>query len=415
MFLALLYLALLQAPATPRLPSEANASLRGHVYNRLTGEAVPGATLWLRDLKGKESLTTITDSQGAFVFSALHPGPSGMRYIIQCTKDGFARPDEVWPVLAEGQDKTGIDFRIWPGAVITGAVTDADDRPLSGVAVQAIRKVYFGVSLILDFPLAAETDRQGHFRITNLPPGRYYVKADMGARNTESRGYPAVFFPGAAQWTDAQAVPIAAGEEYGGFHFKLPDAATFKVRGKVIDSQTNRPVAGIKVGLWTECHILLPTEQTVSSADGTFHFAGLLPGRYWSKVTGPGSGPLAQSLVPFEIRDTDVKDLLVELGAKDKPATETNVALFSTDERKRSKVRYFRSAQADSSGAFRILGVIPGDYLLLPWPADPGEALDPEIFPQIEKYATAVSVTRSGIVTADLRLTREIRAVAGVP
>ena len=68
---------------------------------------------------------------------------------------------------------------------------------------------------------------------------------------------------------------------------------------------------------------------------------------------------------------------------------------------------------SDATGTFRIPAVIPGDYFVLPWPLDQeGPLLDPEIFPQAQKYAVSVTIERSGTITQDLKVTPQLRAFA---
>lgn len=491
--LLLLLIALSQDPPAPPEPAR---SFHGHVYNMLTGEPLQGATVSFDARSAK------TDEQGAFVFLGLERRV----YVVHCEKDGFAFPDRAEKLVRLESDQVNVDFRLWPSSTIVGTVTDVQGKPLPGVTVQAIQKTYFlAAYLSLSAPYSAETDSQGRFRIPRLPPGRFYVRADLGAR-----GYPTVYFPGASHLTDAQVVRIAPGSEYGGFHFTLREAPAFKASGKVVDSQTGQPVVH---------EVRLAKKTAKSEADGTFHFDGLFPGRYWAIVSRREGEMTLETILPFEVLNQDVKDLVLELGpgmtvrgtvraeysnqklsvtimgqsmswnglvaddgtfdteaalypglyhfavdAHETPAnffvsqilegnrdvTETGidippgngvievtaildyhagavtgnvldpdghpmpnarVALVSTDPHKRANPRHFKSARADSAGAFRITGVIPGDYLAVPSASDPAEVVDPEIFAQIEKHATTITVERSGIVNVDLRLTKEIREI----
>jgi 5-hydroxyisourate hydrolase-like protein (transthyretin family) len=531
MFLALLW-ALWQSPlAAP------SSVIRGHVYNMATGEPIAGAAVSMRwaPFTEQSTATTTTDAQGAFVFRGL----SRQRYFVTCAKDGFASDDEAYPLLSDRvlndrEEKTGVDCHVWRAAVVTGTVTDADNEPISGVTVQAIRKDYWRASLTLMAAAGpAETDDHGHFRIFGLIPGSYYLKADRGKQNTKQRGYAPAFYPNASTWTDAQALRISAGQEYSGFHLTIHEAATFEASGKIVDAETGRPAGGAIVRVSGECSLMLPADSIETNADGTFHFSALTSGRYWMRVHLAGSRPRAAADVPFEIAGSNVKDLVIRVGAetrlsgkiradedlqrqlqasgvelwanvrsrdpagdgmsaggqledgaftfeglpagtydlsfevpdpagnlfvsqilandrditdrgvviapgdsvldvlailsagagnvtgkvldsRDRPAARMHVVLVSADPKKRQVDRYFKSSKTDSSGAFKIPNIVPGEYLMVPWPLNPGDVLDPDIFARIQEHATSVRVESSATVNKDLRMTPEIRAIAGL-
>ena len=50
------------------------------------------------------------------------------------------------------------------------------------------------------------------------------------------------------------------------------------------------------------------------------------------------------------------------------PVSGVTVVLISADPRRRAQDRYFRTGGVDSSGNYKVNGVIPGDYLALLWP-----------------------------------------------
>jgi hypothetical protein len=101
------------------------------------------------------------------------------------------------------------------------------------------------------------------------------------------------------------------------------------------------------------------------------------------------------------------------LDTEDKPLANLNVALVSADPKKRLLSRYFHSARSGRDGSFKLTGLPPGDYLLIPWPGeDAGQVLDHDVFTMIERFATRVTVERGGTVTQDLRMTPELRTLA---
>lgn len=97
----------------------------------------------------------------------------------------------------------------------------------------------------------------------------------------------------------------------------------------------------------------------------------------------------------------------------DKPVIEMMVLLVQADPKKRPPWIGDPFAFSDKTGAFKIQGVAPGDYLLMAWPInETGPLLDPEVFAKAQKYAVSVTIERSGVVTQGLKVPPELRALA---
>jgi hypothetical protein len=95
---------------------------------------------------------------------------------------------------------------------------------------------------------AAESDDRGQYRIFGLKPGEYFVKAEDSSRpigraveQDESfwlklsygSEYAPVYYPGVTQVSQAQVVPIKAGEEAGA-DITMRRVKTVEVSGRVI-------------------------------------------------------------------------------------------------------------------------------------------------------------------------------------
>ena len=94
-----------------------------------------------------------------------------------------------------------------------------------------------------------------------------------------------------------------------------------------------------------------------------------------------------------------------------RPIPGANLVLMSADPKKRLLYPYWREIKSDREGAFRLGSLIPGDYFLMIWTGGyrPWAGLDPGAFAILEKYAVRVRVERSGVVSRNLRLTKEVR------
>ena len=84
-------------------------------------------------------------------------------------------------------------------AVISGQIRHADGRPISNAFVLASMA---GVETSA-VSMLAQADGTGAYRITNLPPGTYYVQAGTATG-------PLTYYPGVARLMDAMSVSVGA-------------------------------------------------------------------------------------------------------------------------------------------------------------------------------------------------------------
>jgi hypothetical protein len=162
----------------------------GQVVDATTGAPVGEAIVRLTLPKYVDDPTTpkgrvMTDGEGRFFFTDLHPG----EYWLNASKDGYspgiygqrrASGQNVLLSLAEGERLMDVTLRVWKYGVIAGTVLDEAGEPVVGVAVRALVKDVFagrtryGNVQIISEPIAT-TDDRGMFRLSQLMPGTYVV------------------------------------------------------------------------------------------------------------------------------------------------------------------------------------------------------------------------------------------------
>lgn len=103
---------------------------------------------------------------------------------------------------------------------ITGTLKTETGMPAAGVRIGAMAKPENATDLIVTSALAsiAETDAAGHFRLENIPPGRYLITAGRV-------DYP-TFFPGTQDSTAGKVVLVKAGDSITGIDFAMNAIAT---------------------------------------------------------------------------------------------------------------------------------------------------------------------------------------------
>ena len=287
-------------------------SVRGIVVNAKTHEPLKRATVFLVDrLVPGRRLGSLSDPNGQFVFADVSPG----RYRLEAGKDGYigsdsgggARNTTILDVAA-GQEIKDVVCSLSPAAALTGRVTDDLGDPAAGAQVHVFRALYSSGAPRLT-PAAMEvTNDRGEFRVAGLARGSYYVKVSYrdplqrsGAVKTSDQnyGYPAMFYPGVPDASQAAPLELHEGDEMTGVEIRLLRARTFAVTGTVLNSGDGQPAAHVGVSLSAKSAGGFATPDAVASAQtdefGRFVFSDLAAGSYGVAAAASGSDGAALS------------------------------------------------------------------------------------------------------------------------
>lgn len=186
---------------------------------------------------------TSSDVDGRFTIKDIPPGS----YKFFASHSGFvdqhykAGNHDAGPLfsLHPGEKVSDVLFRLIAAAVITGRITNEDGDGMQRVQVVALRRPTEEETedeedlprrhkIQMQSVASAESDDRGQYRIFGLKPGEYYIRAEdspqppIGRIQVEetfwvnqSLGseYASLYCPGVAQASQAQVIPIKAGEE----------------------------------------------------------------------------------------------------------------------------------------------------------------------------------------------------------
>jgi protocatechuate 3,4-dioxygenase beta subunit len=159
--------------------------IAGVVVSGDTGRPIADATVSV--ISGETAAIRVgqSDRAGRFVLPAL---PAG-RFVLHASKPSFlgagygatkpGRPGTVI-ALADGQQLVGLNLKVWPGAVVTGLVTDEQGEPVPDAEVQ-LHRAGGAAPDIMQLMLAMGggrqnvTDDRGVYRIFGIAPGEYLV------------------------------------------------------------------------------------------------------------------------------------------------------------------------------------------------------------------------------------------------
>ena len=315
--------------------SERNSGvIRGRIF-AAEGEyplARATVTLYSTDGRGDERPRTVrTDSRGEYEFRDLESG----KYLLRASRNGYLRQhygqktsseagrrQAVTPLsLASGQVLDSIDFELIRGGVLEGTVMDQHNEPRSRVSVtlSAYRSISGERNL---FPVGrTQTDDRGRFRLFDIPPGSYYLRAAPRAFSVRSgegnRPFPPTYYPGVLSLQEATKVVVTAGQEVGGFHFTLIEIHGYSVSGRVLTAE-GRPAHSV----WiiskresAEAFVSGPETSADTDLQGEFRVSGLLPGRHrlHARAGGDDNPQMASAVV--QVTDQDIEGLTLVLGA----------------------------------------------------------------------------------------------------
>jgi len=291
------------APA-PSAPGAKPGSIEGAVVNAVTRQPIRKAVVAVSDRRSQYSSVGVTDDAGKFTIAGLQPG---LYIVIRVTAQGYEFREQARnsvagsPIaVAEEQQVTGVAIELTPLGAIAGKVVDEDGAPLRDVRIQAVRCEYPDGLRRYSIAGGSFTDDRGEFRVFDLSPGRYYVRAWLPPsagyqrRRTASEALPPnihssipeleyapAYFPDAGDLGSATASLVAPGSETSGLEIRLHPVPVFHIRGKV-SNLPREPSRQLGVRDCGRVEVASPSWLYIASteADGSFDFAGVTPGAY---------------------------------------------------------------------------------------------------------------------------------------
>jgi len=294
--LGALFLIALAGFAQPPASSRTAPKVDGRVINALSGDPVKKATVLLqpREAGRGTAYSADTDSNGHFVIEDIEPGvytPTADRsgFMTQVQGAPGARPEPV--TVERGQDLTGVTIRLVPLGVITGRVLDEDGDPMRGASVEAMVNGYAQGRKQLRLVTRTQSNNKGDFRLYNLQPGTFYLRAVSNANQLQfitpgmvfggtrpQGGYPPTYYPSTSESAAAAPIVVAAGAQLKGVDIQLRRDRLYTVRGKQSLDAAHRHMSLQIVPVNSNQTIGFSSTHRISN--DTFEFQDLLPGSY---------------------------------------------------------------------------------------------------------------------------------------
>ena len=255
-FLALVVTAGIATPQT-----NGTLTLAGTVINSRTGETISRAMVQINlfpmridpdEPATPRVLKTLTDQAGAFRFSGLELG----KYSLTLQKPQFF-PDYGSNIPSLQADLSSsienLQVKMLPLGVITGRVTDESGEPLRSVRIQALSTDVRDGLRHTTRSRDVATDDRGMYRLWNLTPGKYYVRAagwsggtrtyigDNSPQLFSDDTFEPLFSGGERTLISAMPVVIEAGTDASA-DFSLKLVPALKIRGSLANVAASSPI-----------------------------------------------------------------------------------------------------------------------------------------------------------------------------
>ncbi len=411
--LAIAILAPFSSSAQGQLPDakpRPTGSISGHVT--VGDKPAPGVLVaaFSDNVNRRPSAQAATDNDGRYVLTGLAPAQYNVTAMVPAfvvTGNSLLGPDKTI-ALSMNETVESVDFKLVRGSVITGRVTDADNKPVMEERVDLLLVDENGNATnrqpqrsLYNYQMNT-TDDRGIYRLYGVQAGRYKVSVgtnpNSGFVTTGPRGYfKQAFYPDVNDAAKATVVELGEGGEVANIDIVVGRrTSTYSVSGRVVDADTHEPVGGTQVSsgsipkdaTYFGGYIILP-----SNSKGEFRLEGLEPGRYGVQVatqfdsSGYYSDPTLFEVVDGDVANLEVKavhglslsGVVVTDGITNKealamlPAWRITASVPSTSSSIRTSSSGSSSIGAD--GSFQINGLRPGKASINIYPGGGGAAL----------------------------------------
>ena len=379
------------------VPSKSSGSISG----RITVDGRPKAGLVVELLSTgtngprRPIAKATTSKTGKYVLTGIESGtydvsPSTPTLLVP--NQGQSGQSGKSVTIEAGESVEGLDFDLVSKGSISGQVRDVSGEPVKGQEVELIFRGEDNYLRPFSSSLAGDhiTNDEGVYRISGVPPGRYFVKVGTaygltayGASDKSRVYYPETFHPSTDEVSKATVVEVATGRETTDVDITLGrPLKIYEIVGQLIAVQTGAPVPNVGLEVITTSANGKGSSHLGgafrSNANGEFRIPNALPGHY---VIAPENDRVSNTYgdpISFDVKDEDVTGLKIPMhsastltgivtieGNVEPPIADAlSKLMISTRTLSDNSVSSLVTSPINADGSFRITGIRPGKVSL---------------------------------------------------
>ncbi len=321
----------------PTDPPTTTTTVSGHVFCADTNAPARMATVILQPADAIDAITpgesgnipssgetAQTSMDGSFTLRHVAPGtyyviasqvgyisPLALRYMEPdddpAAKDLKAKktPPMAPRITVEGNLPVGVNVTIERGAAVSGTVLYDDGSPASGIRVNLLtRSKDQWNEIAFSSPgsnsgFSAQTDDEGHYRLSGLPAGKFLLKAELrlskttykidenGSSYSSSSGYSLDIYSGnTTRQKDADRFALTPGEQRNGIDIEIPVSKLHTLRGNIVAAHDGHVLNGGSLQLLYPDDKTTAANTSLAADDDTFTFSFVPEGDYILRVNG---------------------------------------------------------------------------------------------------------------------------------
>jgi hypothetical protein len=321
----------------PTDPPIATTTVSGHVFCADTNAPARMATVILQPADAIDAITpgepksiassgetAQTSMDGSFTIQHVAPGtyyviasqvgyisPLALRYMgpedDPAAKDLKAKktPPMAPRITVEGNLPVGVNVTIERGAAVSGTVLYDDGSPAGGIRVNLLTRLKdqwteIGFSSpVNNSGFSAQTDDEGHYRLSGLPAGKYLLKAELrlskttykidehGSSYSSGAGYSLDVYSGnTTRQKGADRFALTPGEQRNGIDIEIPVSKLHTLRGNIIAARDGHVLNGGSLELLYPDDKSMVAVTSLPNDDDTFTFSFVPEGDYILRVDG---------------------------------------------------------------------------------------------------------------------------------
>lgn len=198
---------------------------------------------------GSSTKEVFTDKDGVYEVYGLAPGKYKIRpevspnitvrFSMSSSGDDFTSRDAIGVTLKE-KSCAGVSYYFSEKTIITGRVFGVDGRALQDVCVRLLlRDTPEATGFLLDC-----TDKEGRFKIDEIPLGEYFLVANDDGRISGKEPFPTVYYPGVLEKQKATLLTFASGDKLEDFDIHIASEKATRVIEGVLLFSDGKPVEG---------------------------------------------------------------------------------------------------------------------------------------------------------------------------